>query len=238
MRVDDTRGNEADIALEPGEVLHFSGRFLRGRSFGLTLIPPCPLGSPIARLLHGCYWLDSFHAPPEGAAVHLTGPSVVGRFQAVQVAAGEHLLLDAARLAAFSFASGGRLHTAVGQLLSPTMWALGHPLPVIASGPGTVVLYGEGLRLAEAQPGEEFIPTQVAACPATTPIAARALSPDARPLGHLANALGREARWVFPAGCRLAYLPVNRPEPHLGGMLRHLLIHLALIAAFFLLFHR
>jgi hypothetical protein len=54
VRVDGI-GNQVEVALAPGETLHFALRYLRGRRFGLGLLPPCPLGSPLARLWHGCY---------------------------------------------------------------------------------------------------------------------------------------------------------------------------------------
>ncbi|MCK6487159.1 MAG: hypothetical protein L6R48_02255 [Planctomycetes bacterium] len=219
----DGDGNQIEAVLAPGEVLHFTLRYLRGRRFGLNLLPPCPLGSPLARLWHGCYWLGRV-AAGEGTSVRLAGPSVTGRFVAVPVPAGEACWVDCRRLAGFVLAPGGFLRTRLAGLLSPTLWLLGHPLPVLVHGPATVLLHGEGLRSAA---GGEFLPEQVAAFPAASPFAARALAPDHGWISQLANAFGTRARWVFPADTAVVMEPVNRP--HGGGwrLVLHLLLHLA-----------
>jgi len=238
MQVDTSRSNEADLVLEPGEELHYAGKFLRGRYFGLRALPPCPLGSPLARIWHGCYWLNSCRAGEAPRSVRLTGPTVIGRFQAVRLEAGQRAFINASLLAAFSFGPGGNLRTALRQLVSPTMWSLGHPLPMLASGPGTVLVYGEGLCAVEVVAGGEYIPNQVAAFDAQTAFTTRALSPDSGVLSHAANAIGRESRWVFSEATRVFLVPVNRPEAHITRLFKHLVIHGAVLILFLWLFHR
>lgn len=227
MRIDDRQPNQLTAALEAGETLHFAMRYLRGREFGIPLLPPCPFGSPLIRLYHGCYWLGRHRAAAGGGQVSLTGPTVVGRFRAVALAAGEHCFINCRHLAAFSFAKGGGLHTQLSRVISPTMWALGHPLPVVAHGPGTVILYAEGLDDCTVAPGAAYLPAQVVAFPAEAPFRARALEPDAGPLSHLANAIGRDARWVFTNTTPVLITPLNRPEPRATRMILHLLVHIA-----------
>ncbi len=58
-------------------------------------------------------------------------------------------------------------------------------------------------------------------------IRARALEPDAGLLSHLANAIGRDARWVFSEATPVLLTPLNRPEPRATRMILHLLVHIA-----------
>lgn len=221
MRIEGA-GNQIDLVLAPGETLHFALRFLRGRRFGIALVPPCPLGSPLARLWHGCYWLGRV-AAGEGVSVRLGGPTVTGCFQAVEVPAGGAQWIDCRRLAGFVLAPGGVLRTRLRGLLSPSLWLLGHPLPVLVHGPATVLLHGEGLRRAT---GGEFPPEQVASFPADQPCAVRALAPDAGIASQLANALGTQVRWVFPASTAVVIEPLNRPPGGGWRLALHLLLHL------------
>lgn len=226
MRIDTPDANQAVVWVEPGETLFFALRYLRGRHFGVPLLPPCPFGSPLIRLYHGCYWLGRFRAGDGGSEIVLTGPTVIGNFRAIEVPAGETRFINCRHVVAFAFRDGGYLRTQLSRLLSPTMWALGHPLPVIVHGPGTIIAYGEGLAEETVEPGAEFIPSQVVAYDARSPILARALNPDSGSLGHVLNAIGRQARWVFPERTVLLRVPINRPESHPAHLIGQLLIHL------------
>lgn len=106
------------------------------------------------------------------------------------------------------------------------MWALGHPLPVIAYGPGTIVVYGEGLHEVIVEPGAEYIPSQVVSFDAARPFLARALNPDAGFLSHLANAVGQQARWVFRERTALQLVPINRPGLASSQIVLHLIAHI------------
>lgn len=226
MRIDTSEPNQASIALDPGETMHFSMAYLRGRDFGVPLLPPCPFGSPLVRLYHGCYWMGRHRAGPSGGDIRLTGPTVIGSFRAVGLAAGERRFVDCRHLVGFSLGAGGGIRTQLSRLLSPTMWALRHPLPVVVTGPGTVILYGEGLDEVEVSAGAEFIPAQVVSFDASRLFQARALNPDSGVLSHLSNALGRQARWVFAEPARVLITPVNRPESDASRVILHLVLHI------------
>ena len=209
MHVNTEQPNQAELNLDPGDVAFFPLRFLRGRDFGLTVIPPCPAGSPLARIVHGCYWLARLRADGEGRKVTLLGPEVVGRFVGIQVNPGESYLVDCEFLAALALKQGGEIQTKVGQLFSPTMWAIGHPLPVIVHGPAHIVLYGEGLRREEAACDSEYIPAQLAALDARVPFEAMALNPDNGLLSHLVNALGSRSRCRLLKAGTAVVAPIN-----------------------------
>lgn len=226
MRIDTTQSNQAAVWIEPGETLFFALRYLRGRHFGVPLLPPCPFGSPLIRLYHGCYWLGRFRAGAEGSEVRLTGPTVIGNFRAIEVPAGAARFVDCRHVVAFAFCKGGHLRTQLSRLLSPTMWALGHPLPVIVHGPATIIAYGEGLAEELVEPGAEFIPTQIVAFDAGSPFLARALKPDSGSLSQVLNAVGQQARWVFPEATLLLRVPINRPDPGSATVVVQLLVHI------------
>jgi hypothetical protein len=236
MKIDTSSANEADIVMEQGETLYFSLKYLRGREFGVPAIPPCPFGSPVARIIHGCYWLGRYRSGSFERRVKLTGPTVVGNFRAVTIESGQSMFINCENLVGFSFGSGGALQTKISQMLSPTMWAIGHPLPVLAIGPARVILYGEGLKEIETEPGAEYVPNQVVSFHAATPFIARALIPDSGVVSHISNAVGRQSRIVFPERSRILLLPINKPDRIVSQMAMHLVIHLGIVALLIFLF--
>jgi hypothetical protein len=234
MRVDLAHPNTADVHLAPGETLHFSLRLLRSREFGLPLVPPYPWGSPLARLIHGCYWLGRFRARGDAATIHLTGARVPGSFAVLDLAAGERAFVNVAAIAGFALGPGGRIQTLLARLLSPTMWLLGHPLPSVFTGPGQVLLYGQNLRWIEpaGDPGpdrvavEDLLPAQVMAFPAEARFSAVALRGDGGLLSHLYNVTTSQVRWSIEQPARILVEDVNRPHWGASRLLLHLAVHL------------
>lgn len=234
MRIGLDHPNTADVRLEPGETFHFSLRLLRSREFGLPLIPPYPFGSPLARLIHGCYWLGRFHARSEAATVHLTGAELPGSFAVLDLAAGERAFVNATAIAGFALGPGAHIQTMLRRLLSPTMWLLGHPLPCVFTGPGQVLLYGRNLRwIAPAEAPapdvvavEDLLPNQVMAFPATARFSAVALRGDGGLLSHLYNVTTSQVRWSIEHPARILVEDLNRPAWGASRLLLHLAMHL------------
>jgi len=231
MLADPRATNEATFPLSKGETVYFSSRYLRGSEFGVPSIPPCPLGSPIGRIIHGCYWMAKYTSTADGESVKLTGPSVVGQFRTVEIREGQSYFINCEHIAGFTLSGRGRLHTILIGIISPTMWSLGYPLPVIVDGPAHIIMYGEGLLNAQISAGVEYIPSQVVAFDATKSFAARALRPDDGIVSHLANAIGNKLRWEFLETTDAYLLPVNRPGKHASRLFLHFLIHVVTMAA-------
>lgn len=238
MRIELDHPNTADVRLEAGESFHFALRLLRSREFGLAAIPPYPFGSPIARLVHGCYWLGRFSARGEAATIHLTGAQVPGSFAVLELAAGERAFVNASAIAGFALGQGGRIETMLGRLFSPTMWLLGHPLPSVFTGPGQVLLYGQNLRWIPAAPApaeglvavEDLLPRQVMAFPVGARFSAVALRGDGGLFSHLYNVTTSQVRWSIEHPTRILVEDVNRPSWGASRLLLHLLIHLTVWA--------
>ena len=235
MRIKLGHPNTADVLLEAGETFHFSLHLLRSREFGLSFIPPFPLGSPIARILHGCYWLGRFQARTEAATIHLTGVQMPGSFAILELAASERAFVNARAIAGFALRPGGHIQTMLGRIISPTMWLLGHPLPSVFTGPGQVLLYGQNLRWIDppnTPPDdgriavEDLLPRQVMAFPVTARFSAVALRGDGGLLSHLYNVTTSQVRWSIEHPTRILVEDVNRPSWGASRLLFHLLIHL------------
>jgi hypothetical protein len=145
MIITSQHNNTISLSLADEEVIYFRGVLLRGRSFGIPWFPPYPLGSPIARLLAGCYFLNRASRRADQPLLQLNGDSGLGRFQVITLTAEDRYFVHPRYLAAFSFTAGGGLHTQLSRLLSPSCWGIHHPLPVVAQGPGQLVVYAEHL---------------------------------------------------------------------------------------------
>ena len=239
MQVDVGTANSADVTLAEGEILHFAPAFLRGRSFGARGFPICPFGSPLTRLWHGRYWLYSYRSGSDGETIALAGHSVTGRFQSVDIAPGERWFVHGAYLAGFLLRPGGAVRTDVMGLLSPTLWILGHPLPMMVHGPATVLLYGQCLTRKTRMPGNssdsdaseqhfEFLPSQVAACSGRNRFRAQPLNPDHHLLGHVINAVQAQVRWEFLGNADVVVEPLNVVSRSRLWLFVHVIIHLGI----------
>lgn len=225
MRIE-TTGNKARVELRPGESFNFPPKFFRGRRYGIRAMPPCPFGSPFARLWHRCYWMFEYTADGDGESLALQGPSPTGTFVAVDLKPGERFCANLRYLAGYT--SDIRFETKIRRLFSPTCWILGHPLPVVVSGPGAVIFYADE-RLhwdANTDPHQwGYMPNQVVAFDSRATFHAEA--PEAAPniLSQIMNALGDDYRWILPAGQKTLVWGVNRPAGRHGHLLKHIIIH-------------
>jgi len=231
MKVLSQETNAISLELDDREVVYFRGEMLRGRSFGVPWWPPYPFGSPIARLIHGCYLLNRAARRDDQPVLQLNGPSGLGRFQLITIARDDRYFVHPRHLAAFAFAPGGGLHTQLSRLASPSCWGIHHPLPVVVHGPGAVLVYAENLYVATVTMAAqaEYIPDQIVAFDARQPFRVRALHPDHSPLSQVINALIDDNRICFAVGAALYVSPINQPQRHRWRLILHVLIHLALI---------
>ena len=153
MRLIRDSDNALTIVLAEGEVLYHAMRFLRSRRFGMRLVPPFPLRAPIGRLWHRAYLLNAVEGDQSDTerAVSLVGTAPLGRFETLELAAGQQAVVDLSHLAGFvALPTASRLRPIVRSwfkgLVQPACWLLGHPVPCVFSGPATLILYGQGLR--------------------------------------------------------------------------------------------
>ena len=145
MIITSQHNNTISLSLSEDEVVYFRGELLRGRSFGIPWIPPYPLGSPIARLIAGCYFMNRASRREDQPLLQLNGDSGLGRFQLITLTSQDRYFVHPRYLAAFSFSGGGGMHTQLSRLVSPSCWGIHHPLPVVVEGPGHLVVYAENL---------------------------------------------------------------------------------------------
>lgn len=222
----ETHTNKACITLLPGESFNFPPKYFRGKRYGIKGAPPCPFGSPFARLWHGCYWMFEYTASGDGESIALQGPSPTGGFVSIELKSGDRFFANLNHLAGYT--SDVRFHTKIRRLFSPTCWIFGHPLPVVVSGPGTVLFYAdEGLQWDENTDPHQwgYIPNQVIAFESRATFRAETPEADKNWLSQILNALGDDYRWILPTGCKTLVWGVNRPINRHSHLLRHLIIH-------------
>jgi len=162
MNFDCSDSNVARIHLYKGETFYFPLKFNRGAKFGFSLVPPCPLGSPIARLWYRRYWMAKSTADSQPESLMLNGPSVIARFFHYSVEGGQSAFVNGKYLAGFSLGSAGHFKTILNGIFTPALWAFGHPLPMIAHGPCDLLFYGEGLAWEDVGFKDTLRPHQVA----------------------------------------------------------------------------
>ena len=209
--------------------MHFKGDFLRGRSFGVTLLPPFPFGSPISRIYYGCYFLNCSIGDALQEKLQLNGDSGLGKFELIQLGNEDRYFIHPRNIIAFSFQGNGGLHTQIGRLFSPSCWGIHHPLPVIAHGPGSIIVYAENLYETELDPDDsEYIPDQIVAFDCSKPFTVKALLPKWDPISHTVNALIDDNRICFNTPVKLYVSPINRPMRRWRTLI-HVLIHLAIV---------
>jgi hypothetical protein len=240
MIIDSQQNNAINLALEAQEVVYFRGDLLRGRSFGIPWLPPFPFGSPLARLLAGCYFMNRTSYAAQQRLLQLNGDSGLGRFQVITLASEDRYFVNPRYLAAFSFSTGGGMHTQLSRLLSPSCWGIHHPLPVVVNGPGQLVIYAENLystrdgsqtQVIPAGAQAEFIPSQVVAFNCRQSFQVKALHPDDSPLSQVINALIDDNRICFALDAEVYVSPINHPYRHKLRVFLHVAFHLALIPA-------
>ena len=98
-----TSGNTASLCLQPGERYYFKKAILSGyRNFNTCVSPPFPGGSPIARIIHRCYFgMKTVAAVQSGLEVALTGYYPQGEFYALTIPAGERHYVNMRNLVGF-----------------------------------------------------------------------------------------------------------------------------------------
>lgn len=195
MKVHISHPGEAQIELISGERFYFPLSYQSAGHFGIRLFPPLPFSSPIARWLHGRYRLAVIVAPIEGARLVLNEPDPLSQFHVLVIAQGQHYFIDCAHLVGFSFPEGGTIATQPMRLMSPACWLIGHPLPVIANGPGTILLSGRRLREELGQ--VEALSKQVVAFDARARWIVRAPQSDSGVLSQLWNIVSGQCRIIF-----------------------------------------
>lgn len=195
MKINLSRQGEAQIDLESGECFYFPLSYQAVGQFGIRLFPPFPFSSPIARLLHGRYRLANITAPVEGARIVLNEPNAQYHFYTLTLDRGQRFFIDCEHLVGFSFSAGGTMGAQPQRLLSASCWLIGHPLPVIATGPGTILL--TGCRLHEERGALVVLPKQVVAFDATARWTVRAPRSDREKFSQLWNIVSGQCCMTF-----------------------------------------
>lgn len=153
MRADLSQDQVARLTLSPGETLYYRPGLQRSQALEMPLRPPWPRGAPLARALHGAYWLARAQAQDREEVVELVSDALCGHFVFLELRDKQEVALRIEDLAAVSLvgARGGRLITGWRSFLRPAYWAWGQPVTSLARGPGWLLLHGQALREASSQ---------------------------------------------------------------------------------------
>jgi hypothetical protein len=236
MKIITHHNNEISLSIDSGETVYFKGRFLRGRSFGVPLFPPFPLGSPIARVWYGCYLMDCASSNDGQHQLQLIGDSGLGKFEVITLSSDDRYFIHPRDIVAFAFQGSGGIKTQLRRLFSPSCWGIHHPLPVVAHGPGYVVVYAENLFVSRTTSYEsEFIPNQIVAFDCRQPFTVKTLRPNYSPVSHAVNALIEDNRICFMPDTKIFVTPINKPVHHKLRQFIHVLLHIAVFYLAFLL---
>lgn len=135
-----TAANSAVLRLQAGERYFFKNAILTGhRNFNTCVSPPFPGGSPIARIIHRCYFgMKVVEGGQSGQAVSLTGYFPQGEFYALNIPAGERHYVNMRNLVGFCDRLGS-IQTRVR--FSLPYWCLAEHFFPVFEGPATLLLY-------------------------------------------------------------------------------------------------
>jgi hypothetical protein len=185
--------NGGTLELDAKQSFFFKKTTLKGfRDFDWRILPPYAFGSPIARMLYGCYFLMKVvRAAPGPITVSLAGGHLRGNFFAINVPAGEKHYVNAHYIAGFSdgFKS---IHTHIK--LAPVYWCVHKWFFAVFEGPGTVLLYAPSP--IETTNAVDLQPERVVSFNIERSFAAVAPQPKGV-LSQLANVFSREIIWHF-----------------------------------------
>ena len=185
----------ATVSLAGGERFCYAKTYQAGGPFGMRVVPPFPFSSPIARLLHGRYVLAEVIAPASGAVILLHETQPLNQFHVVRLDKDQHAFINCAHLVGFSFDAGGGIGTQLHRFISPACWIIGHPLPVVAHGPGSVLL--SGCRLVEEHGRLDILSRQIVTFDAAARWTVCAPASDARLFSRIWNVLSSQCRILF-----------------------------------------
>jgi hypothetical protein len=225
--------NQALVTLERNDSVWFRPAYLQSRRLGRRLIPPWMSASPIARLLHQCYWLASLNGSKGENAqslVAFSGPSATGRFFCLKLAENEKYSVCLGHLAAVIIENdrpaSKPMTTHIKGHFSLSCWLIGRPLPVIFKGPARVLLYGENLSPVTLERTEHLV-QQVVAFDARRPFNVVPTETDGGLWSEFTNGLTLDSRLSVDQGILLdeQILP-NRLSPF--RLYKRLFGHLAL----------
>ncbi len=179
-----------------GEEFFFKGSLLKGHArFDWRLVPPYPLGSPIARLIHGWYFgMRRVAGVGEASSIPLLGHHARGNFKSIDIPAGEKHFVDARVVVGFSGATNS-VHTHIK--IAPVYWCLRKHFFTVFEGPATVLLYGPSP--IEASEAIDFQPEQVLAFNIQRPFIAALPAPTTQ-ISHVANVFFGQILWRFLEG--------------------------------------
>lgn len=189
-----TLGNSAAVHLQPGDRYYFKNAILTGhRNFNTCISPPFPTGSPIARILHRCYFgMKVVEGGRAGQAVSLTGYYPQGEFRTLNIPAGEQHYVNLRNLVGFCDQLTS-IHTRIRFGLP--YWCLAEHFFPVFEGPATVLLYSRS-RL-ELSPGLEFAAERIVSFDSRRRF--RPTAPRPTSLASMAYeiSLSREVIWNF-----------------------------------------
>jgi pimeloyl-ACP methyl ester carboxylesterase len=191
MNFGDTKSNEIEVEVEPGETLHLGAEFLRSPTFSRSTIPHFWTGllpdAFFSRLFTGKLWDLHVTARETPEKVQLGGNEPKGSFLVVTVEPKHKLFLRLRHLAAYAFGPGGGFCTSLN-LVSPSRWILKAISAVMVRGPATLVFYGVELKTTEIEAGGHSFADQLLAFDATTPFRLHGLLPEGHdPAAHGTN---------------------------------------------------
>lgn len=172
--------NGVTLRLGEGERLEVVAAFVKTAQAGQRLRPPAMWGAPLARLVHGRYWLSRIEGA--GEEVKLVGDERgAGSFQHITLAAGERVAFRVGAMAAILLPAGAplQLRTRLDTLRRPSWWRSGLLLPAEITGPATLILYGVHFKAAEG--ADSYLAEQLVAWDAAATLQ---LTPR-RPTTHL-----------------------------------------------------
>ena len=189
-----TSGNTASLCLKPGERYFFKKSILSGyRNFNTCVSPPFPAGSPIARIIHRCYFgMKTVAATQSPLEVSLTGYYPQGEFYALNIPAGQRHYVNLRNLVGFCDQLVS-IHTRIKFALP--YWCLAEHFFPVFEGPATLLLYSRS-RL-ERSTLVEYAAERIVSFNTTRPF--RPTSPRPTSFASMAYeiSLSKEVIWHF-----------------------------------------
>jgi hypothetical protein len=188
-----TEPNSVTLKLRLGEGFFFKAAALRGiREFEWRWLPPFPLGSIIARLIHGWYlFMREAEAVTSERTISLKGAFARGNFYCLTLEEGELVFVSGHSVVGFS-RNLTDLHTNIRFGLNN--WFLHYFFFPVFRGPGQVLLYSRSP--IERTMDMDLLPDRVIAFDARRAFRAVAPRPN-RPASYVANLFARDVLWHF-----------------------------------------
>lgn len=189
-----TSGNTANIRLGPKEKYFLKDGVLSGfRNFNTLVVPPFMLGSPIARIIHRCYFgMKTVEGTDGGIDVPLAGYYPQGSFYLHTIPAGHRHFVNLRNFAGFC----DQIRSISTKIrFSFAYWCLAEHFFTVFEGPGTVLLYSRSGLQSSSSP--EYATSRIVCFDATRRFRPTSPTPTSIPSIAYEVSFSNEVIWHF-----------------------------------------